>query len=113
MTTHRVTLILRVAFEKYLAFSATNSSSSVFAVIDTVAKEQTGGFDSTGYFGVNVDESGIYVLRDNLLVKIHPVTGEQTPLVTTSEKYCIMLPIICRRWLFQMNQLCSLTPIQN
>lgn len=73
-------------FEKYLAFSATNSSSSVFAVIDTVAKEQTGGFDSTGYFGVNVDESGIYVLRDNLLVKIHPVTGEQTPLVTTSEK---------------------------
>lgn len=73
-------------FEKYLAFSATNPSSSVFAVIDTVAKEQTGGFDSTGYFGVNVDESGIYVLRDNLLVKIHPVTGEQTPLVTTSEK---------------------------
>ena len=55
-------------------------------MIDTVAKEQTGGFDSTGYFGVNVDESGIYVLRDNLLVKIHPVTGEQTPLVTTSEK---------------------------
>lgn len=44
-------------FEKYLAFSATNSSSSVFAVIDTVAKEQTGGFDSTGYFGVNVDET--------------------------------------------------------
>ena len=55
---------------QYLAFSATNSSSSVFAVIDTVAKEQPGGFDSTGYFGVNVDESGIYVLRDNLLVKI-------------------------------------------
>lgn len=73
-------------YEKYLAFSATGSSDSVFAVIDTVKKSQIGGFDSTGYFGVNVDENGIYVLRDNLLVKIHPVTGEQTPLVTTSEK---------------------------
>lgn len=73
-------------YEQYLAFSATNSNSSVFAVIDTVEKVQTGGFDSSGYFGTSVDENGIYVLRDNLLVKIHPVTGEQTPLVTTSEK---------------------------
>lgn len=73
-------------YGQYLAFSATNSNSSVFAVIDTVEKVQTGGFDSSGYFGTSVDENGIYVLRDNLLVKIHPVTGEQTPLVTTSEK---------------------------
>lgn len=73
-------------YEQYFAFSATNSNSSVFAVIDTVEKVQTGGFDSSGYFGTSVDENGIYVLRDNLLVKIHPVTGEQTPLVTTLEK---------------------------
>lgn len=72
-------------YKQYLAFSATNSSGSVFAVIDTIEKIQTGGFDSDGYFGVEVDENGIYVQMKNLLVKIHPVTGEQTPLVTTSE----------------------------
>lgn len=73
-------------YKQYLAFSATNSSDSIFAVVDTDQKVQTGGFDAKGYFGVKVDENGIYVLRDNLLVKIHPVTGEQTPLVTTDEK---------------------------
>lgn len=73
-------------YEQYLAFSATGTNNSTFAVVDTVDKVQTGGFDANGYFGVNVDENGIYVLRDNILVKIHPVTGEQTPLVTTSEK---------------------------
>lgn len=72
-------------YEEYFAFSATNSSGSVFSVLDTEDKAQTGGFDSDGYFGVDTDENGIYVLRDNLLVKIHPVTGEQTPLVTTPE----------------------------
>ena len=71
--------------EKYFAFSATGTSDSVFAVIDTVEKTQTGGFEADGYFGVNTDENGIYVLRENLLVKIHPVTGEQIPLVTTAE----------------------------
>lgn len=71
---------------QYLSFSATASSGSVFAVIDTVKKEQTGGFDSDGYFGTQADERGIYVQRENLLVKIHPVTGEQTPLVTMPEQ---------------------------
>lgn len=70
---------------KYLAFSASNKTKSVFAVIDTVAKEQTGGFESDSYFGVSADSSGIYVQMQNLLVKIHPVTGEQIPLVTTPE----------------------------
>lgn len=69
----------------YFAFSAANTSGSVFAVIDTVRKEQTGGFESESYFGVQTDESGIFVQTDNLLVKLHPVTGEQTAMVTTSE----------------------------
>lgn len=72
-------------YERYFAFSATGTSGSVFAVIDTVDKVQTGGFEAEGYFGVDTDENGIYVLRENLLVKIHPVTGEQIPLVTTAE----------------------------
>lgn len=72
-------------FEQYFAFSATKLSESVFAVIDTEKFEQTGGFESASPFGVQADESGIFVQTENLLVKIHPVTGEQTALVTTSE----------------------------
>ncbi len=72
-------------YKQYLAFSATNKTNSVFAVVDTVEKVQTGGFDSEGSFGVSTDKNGIYVQMKNLLVKIHPVSGEQTPLVTTSE----------------------------
>ncbi len=72
-------------YQEYLAFSASNPSESVFSVIDTVRKEQTGGFDSVHPFSVQTDESGIYVQTENLLVRIHPVTGEQEPLVTTPE----------------------------
>lgn len=72
-------------YERYFAFSATHASASVFAVIDTVEWAQTGGFESARPFGVQADASGIYVQTDNVLVNIHPLTGEQTPLVTTAE----------------------------
>jgi hypothetical protein len=61
----------------------TGSREAIFAVVDTVDLVQTGGFDSMNPYGVQADESGIYVQTENLLVKIHPVTGDQTPLVTT------------------------------
>ena len=54
----------------YFAFSATNNDISVFAVIDTVKLEQTGGFESEHAFGVLADESGIYVSTDNIVVKL-------------------------------------------
>lgn len=72
-------------YGQYLAFSASKKNNSLFAVIDTIAKEQTGGFESDSYFGVTTDSAGIYVQTENLLVKIHPISGEQTPLVTTPE----------------------------
>ena len=72
-------------YGKYLAFAASGSADSVFTVIDTVEQAQAGGFESDRSFGVMTDENGIYVQTENLLVKIHPVTGEQIPLVTTSE----------------------------
>lgn len=71
-------------YNEFLAFSATNSSKSTFAVIDTVKKEQAGGFESETYYSVKTDNNGIYVQTKNILVKIHPITGEQTPLITTS-----------------------------
>lgn len=72
--------------ENYFAFSGTNQQQSVFAVIDMVTMEQTGGFESEYPFSVKADESGIYVQTENILVKLDPVTGKQFPLVTTVEK---------------------------
>ena len=74
-------------YEKYFAFSASDGSGSVFAVVDTEEKVQTGGFESQGAaYSVQTDGGGIYVQSENLLVRIHPETGDQTPLVTTSEQ---------------------------
>ena len=69
----------------YFAFSGAKIGNSVFAVIDMESLTQTGGFSSDSWFGVQADESGIYVQTENILVKLHPVTGEQIPLVTTAE----------------------------
>lgn len=72
-------------YQHYFAFSASNANDSIFAVVDTDTMEQTGGFQSGSRYSVQTDETGIYVQTDNLLVKIDPVTGDQTPLVTTAE----------------------------
>ena len=72
-------------YGKYLAFSASNKESSAVAVIDCEKKEQTGGFRTDGLFSVKTDENGIYVNQDNLLVKLDPVSGNQTALAITKE----------------------------
>lgn len=69
----------------YFAFSASNEGDSVCAVVDTDKEEQMGGFQDQTAFGVKTDERGIYVQTENLLVKLDPLTGDQTPLVTMSE----------------------------
>lgn len=68
---------------QYFAFSAANDGESVFAVIDMDSLAQTGGFASTMPFHVQADESGIYVSTENALVKLDPVTGEQTEVAYT------------------------------
>lgn len=70
-------------FEQYFAFAATGNDRSVFAVIDLAAKEQTGGFAAETPFHVQADETGIYLTSENLLVKLDPVTGDQTELAYT------------------------------
>lgn len=72
-------------YKEYFAYSASNTTKSVFAVIDVNKKEQIGGFNKDGYFEVQADETGIFTKIDNILVEIDPVSGEQTPLVNTSE----------------------------
>lgn len=71
--------------QKYLALSSTNSNvkDSAFMIIDTEKAEQTGGFQSEGYYMTSANENGIIVGVDNVLVKIDPETGEQTPLIET------------------------------
>lgn len=70
---------------KYLAFSASSGESSVFAVIDSEKEEQTVGLESENSFHAKADKNGIYVQVKNILVKMNPLTGEQTPLVSTEE----------------------------
>lgn len=74
-------------YEKYFAFSASASSGSAFAVIDMSDLVQTGGFETDeAVYSVRTDNTGIYLQSENIFVRIHPETGVQTPLVTTSEK---------------------------
>jgi len=72
--------------QEFFAFSASSPSESLFSVIDTIEQVQTGGFDSRNPFVVQADERGIFVQTENIVVNIHPITGEQTPLVTTFER---------------------------
>jgi len=65
---------------EYFAFSASGEESSFFAVIDTQYTQQLGGFSSESFLGVAVNEAGIFVSSDNLVVQIDPETGEQTEI---------------------------------
>ena len=74
-------------YRQYFAFSAANSENSALVILDIANWEQLWGFQANyRAYGVRTDKDGIYVMMDNILVNVHPVTGEQTPLVTTSER---------------------------
>lgn len=67
-------------FGPYFAFSTWDGNQSAFAVVDMDKLVQTGGFASQTPFHLQVDETGICISSDNLLVRIDPETGEQTEL---------------------------------
>lgn len=71
----------------YLAFSGYTQDDGLFAVIDTVNAVQTGAFAGTQPFHVRADERGIYLANEDVLVKLHPVTGEQTEVAYTEGKF--------------------------
>ncbi len=71
---------------QYLAFTATSPSESVFVVVDANRMEQTGGARTdNSTIEARADDTGIYIKSDNILAAVDPVTGDQTPLVTTAE----------------------------
>lgn len=67
-------------FGPYFAFSTWDGSVSAFAVVDMDRLVQTGGFSAQTPFHLQVDERGICISSENLLVQIDPVTGEQAEL---------------------------------
>lgn len=71
---------------KYFAFSASDDSSSKFAVIDLDTKSQTGGFDGETPLSMQADEKGIYIQMDNILSKVNPATGEQRVLAVAEDE---------------------------
>ncbi len=64
-------------FQQYCAFTAAKQDESVFAVIDTHDKIQTGGFVSQRPFLLQADDTGIYVGAENLVVQLEPKSGQQ------------------------------------
>jgi hypothetical protein len=70
-------------YGQYFAFSTYSQEESLFIVIDTEEAAQTGGFAGTTAYHVACEQDGIYVCTENILVKIDPVTGEQTEVAYT------------------------------
>lgn len=67
-------------FGPYFAFSGWDGAQSIFAVVDTEAMVQTGGFTGQTPYLLQVDGDGVRIANDNILVWIDPETGEQTEI---------------------------------
>ncbi len=72
-------------YDDYFAFSMTAPNESLFAIFDCRDFTQTGGFVLSSKIGVTTDETGIYLNTENVVVGIHPVTGEQTEIAYTGD----------------------------
>lgn len=69
---------------EYLAFAAASSDESAFVSIN-MNDGTIGSMSADTLFSARAEENGVYLQSGNLLVKMDPATGEQTPLITTSE----------------------------
>lgn len=69
-------------YRQYLAFSASSADSTQVASVDCESLELMWQLDTDGRYSVRTDADGIYLQTDSKLVRIDPVTAEQTPLVT-------------------------------
>lgn len=71
--------------ENYFAVTCTSGDGTLFVIFDTNDWTQTGGFSLTNKIVSQVNQTGIYLQTDNIVVKIHPVTGEQEEIAYTGE----------------------------
>lgn len=72
-------------YDQYFAFSASMDGESLFGILDVEAMAMTGSMQTTTPMGVVTDETGIYLSNENIIVSIHPTTGEQTEVAYTGE----------------------------
>ncbi len=70
---------------KFLAVSAFGGGKSIFALLDMDEMRFVGSIPGTTVFHLQVDESGIYMARDNLLVKFDPDTLTDQELAFTEK----------------------------
>lgn len=70
-------------YKDYFTFSCSATNDTLFSIIDLENFMQTGAFSSTQPFITYTDENGVFIANEDVLVKIHPVTGEQTEVAYT------------------------------
>jgi hypothetical protein len=73
---------------RYFAFSATNASESLFAVIDAIEPAETISTSLPARIGTLADESGIYMSYNGTHVTIDPLTAVQTPIARDPAEVC-------------------------
>ena len=64
----------------YLAFTGWDGTESSFAIIDTAALIQTGGYAQPIKFRVQADESGVYLSAGRLLARMDPAAFTDTEM---------------------------------
>lgn len=69
----------------WFAFAATGQDESVYAVLDLQSMTQLGGFSSTMPFHAQSTENGLYLSLENVLVRLDPISGEQTEAAHTEK----------------------------
>lgn len=69
----------------WFAFAATGRDESVYAVLDLQSMTQLGGFSSTMPFHAQATEDGLYLSLENVLVRLDPISGEQTEAAYTEK----------------------------
>lgn len=62
---------------QYFAFSASDGTNSVMAVLDMAELAQTGGLEAAMDIHMQADESGIYVAAGRLVTQLDPLTFEE------------------------------------
>lgn len=75
-------------YDNYLALVCYDGLTYTFSIIDIDNLNKTTGFDLESEIQVNVDsDNGIYLSNDQIIVKIDPVTGEQTNIAYIGDNF--------------------------
>lgn len=71
---------------KDFAYAMTNTSGAVFGIVDTKEGVSLGEYEAAEPFLLQAREDGIFLAKENLLVRFQPENGEETELAFTGNK---------------------------